>query len=53
MHGLRAKLPGGRHALVHQINEYWKMRIGKPSFQERGWVVVNALTVFDSAYNKG
>ena len=37
---------------MHQINEYWK-RIGKPSFQERGWVVVNALTVFDSAYNKG
>ena len=37
---------------MHQINEYWK-RIGKPSFQQRGWVVANTLTIFDRAYNKG
>ena len=37
---------------MHQINAYWK-RIGKLSFQERGWVVANTLTIFDRAYNKG
>jgi hypothetical protein len=38
---------------MHQINEYWKRIDGKPSFQERGWVVANTLTIFDRAYNKG